>query len=190
MDQPPLSFLIAGVQKAGTTALFSYLAEHPELQAPSCKELHIFDGDAFERTSLDATVDAFFPPADGRLRFEATPVTLYWPQALERVRAYRPEMRLILLFRDPAERAFSQWRMERARGLESEAFGQQPAETLREVTDFIGVSALKHVQPRFVRPQTPDFHEPLEISYEDRDYLRLVYAKDKILFNSLVGSLG
>ena len=125
MTDARLAFLIAGVQKAGTSALHDYLSEVPALQLPSSKELHFFDD---ERT-VDWSAPNYGPlhepfVADDRLRGEATPITLYWPQALERVAAYNPAMRLILIFRDPVSRAFSHWQMEWARGAEQLPFDQ------------------------------------------------------------------
>jgi hypothetical protein len=46
---------------------------------------------------------------------DATPAYLFWPHALERMHAYNPDMRLIAVFRDPLERAFSHWTMLRGR---------------------------------------------------------------------------
>lgn len=120
-----LAFLVAGVQKAGTSALHDYLSEVPGLQLPASKELHFFD----DERRVDWSAPDYGPlhaafVADDRLRGEATPITLYWPQALERVSAYNPAMRLVLLFRDPVGRAFSQWRMEWARGTERMPFAQ------------------------------------------------------------------
>ena len=117
-----LAFLVAGVQKAGTSALHDYLSEVPGLQLPPAKELHFFDDEEqdWSAPDYDALHRSFVD--DDRLRGEATPITLYWPQALERVRAYNPDMRLILLFRDPVTRAFSHWQMEYARGKETLPF--------------------------------------------------------------------
>lgn len=119
-----VGFLVAGAQKAGTTALFDYLAELPTLELPGVKEAHFFDDE--EQVDWGAPDyaryhDLFTDP--GRLWGEATPIYLYWPNALERIRAYNPAMRLIFLFRDPVERAWSHWKMEYARGKESEPFG-------------------------------------------------------------------
>lgn len=125
MSGAPLGFLVAGVQKAGTSALHDYLSEVPDLQLPPSKELHFFDDE--ERVDWSAPDYAPLHEAfvdDARLRGEATPITLYWPQALERVAAYNPAMRLVLLFRDPVGRAFSHWRMEWARGAERMPFAQ------------------------------------------------------------------
>jgi hypothetical protein len=125
MASPEVSFLVAGVQKGGTTALFHYLdADVPAVQMAPAKEVHFFD----DETGVDWTVPdygalhAAFPAKDDRPRGEATPIYLYWPNSLERIARYNPAMKLILLFRDPVERAWSQWRMEYARGWESEPF--------------------------------------------------------------------
>ncbi len=130
-----VGFIIAGVQKGGTTALFDHLVRHPALSMAPEKEVHFFDdegpgspgrdgqGFAVDWSTPDyAAYHARFAPADGRLRGEATPIYLYWPPSLPRIAAYDPAMKLILLFRDPVERAWSHWRMERARGGEPLSF--------------------------------------------------------------------
>lgn len=140
MDDPArLSLILAGVQKAGTSSLFGYLADHPALVAPSRKELHFFDDERIDWSAPDyGQIDAAFPPADGRLRFEATPIYLFWPQALERIQRYNPDIRLILVFRDPIDRAWSHWRMELTRGDEHRAF----SDAIRAVP--IGEFGLRH----------------------------------------------
>ncbi len=119
-----VDFLVAGVQKAGTTALHDYLSELPGLELPAVKEAHFFDDE--ERVDWQAPDYAAYHAlfADpSRLWGEATPIYLYWPNALDRIRAYNPAMKVILLFRDPVERAWSHWKMEYARGKETEPFG-------------------------------------------------------------------
>jgi hypothetical protein len=120
---PLVNFLIAGVQKGGTTALFDYLADYPDVALSRVKEVHFFDDEAVEWRAPDyAAYHRNFPPADGRPCGEATPIYLYWRGALERICAYNPAMRLILVLRDPVQRAWSHWRMEYARGAEREPF--------------------------------------------------------------------
>ena len=119
-----ISVFIAGVQKGGTTSLFGYLSAHPALSAPSRKELHVFDDEARAwGTPNLADLDTYYDPADvERLRFEATPIYLYWPPAIARLAAYNPTSRLILVFRDPVERAWSHWCMEADLGIETLSF--------------------------------------------------------------------
>ena len=119
---PRVSFLIIGAQKAGTSALFEYLREVPALQLPAVKEAHFFDDEGVDWTAPDyAPYHALFEP-DDRLCGEATPIYCYWPNAARRIHAYNPAMKLIMLLRDPIERAWSHWKMEYARGAEAEAF--------------------------------------------------------------------
>ena len=90
-----LGLIVGGVQKAGTTSLFGYLQDHPSLLAPSVKELHFFDDETLDWASSDyASLDSFFPADVAGLRFEITPVYLFWPPALERIRAYNPDIKL------------------------------------------------------------------------------------------------
>lgn len=121
--QPRVTFLIAGVQKGGTTALFDYLLDYPDVALSKVKEAHFFDDEARDWSRPDyAEYEAQFPSADDRPCGEATPIYTYWPGSLERIRAYNPGMRLILVLRDPVQRAWSHWRMEYARGAETQPF--------------------------------------------------------------------
>ena len=122
-DPERVSFLIAGAQKGGTSALFDYLGEELGLALSREKEVHFFDDDGQDWARPDyGAYHANFPPADGRPRGEATPIYLYWPNCLERIRAYNPAMKLIVLLREPVSRAWSHWKMEYARGAETHPF--------------------------------------------------------------------
>ena len=123
---PTVRFLIGGVQKGGTTALFEHLNRHPALQMAACKEVHFFDRESgvdWAAPDYGAYHDAFAAP-DGRLRGEATPIYLYWPPSLPRIRAYEPDMRLIFLFRDPVERAYSHWKHSLFHGFDTMPFAE------------------------------------------------------------------
>lgn len=116
-----VAFLVAGAQKSGTTALDAYLREHPELCMAKHKEPHFFDSDwLFASGTVNYTVyhGLFDPKPPQRLLGEATPVYIYWPQAVERIARYNPEMRFIILLRNPVTRAFSQWNYSRSMGAE------------------------------------------------------------------------
>ncbi len=117
-----ISFIVAGVQKAGTTALYDYLAEDPNIGLSKVKEAHFFDDESVDWAAPDyAPYHAQF--VDGPLiRGEATPIYLYWPRSLERIAAYNPQIKIIVMLRDPVERAWSHWKMEYARGAETEPF--------------------------------------------------------------------
>lgn len=124
MAEPPLvSFLIAGAQKGGTTALFDYLTDYPDIALPTEKELHFFDDEGQDWSEPDyRAYHARFPAPAGRPCGEATPIYSYWPNSLERICAYNPAMKVIMVLRDPVQRAWSHWRMEYARGVETHPF--------------------------------------------------------------------
>lgn len=119
-----IDFLVCGAQKAGTTALHSYLSDLPDVGLADQKEVHFFDNDVHDWSATDYTgYHRRFRWDDGaKIRGEVTPIYLYWPNCIERIAAYNPAMRLIVLLRDPVVRAWSHWRMERARGVETEPF--------------------------------------------------------------------
>jgi hypothetical protein len=108
--------------KCGTTALASFLAAHPEACLAEGKEAHFFDVD--ENFPPGTEPDwglyhaRFRPGPEARLLVDATPVYLYWERSAERIQAYNPDMKWVILLRQPAERAYSHWNAYRAAGLE------------------------------------------------------------------------
>lgn len=118
-----IDFIIIGAQKAGTTALFDHLSDDPSLSLSKVKEVHFFDDEAQDWANPDyGAYHAQFDWTATKPRGEATPIYIYWPGALERIAAYRPDIKLILMLRDPIERAWSHWRMEYSRGVETLSF--------------------------------------------------------------------
>lgn len=116
-----LDFVIAGAQKGGTTALHYFLEQHPAIAFPRKQELHFFDDEErFARKVHEQELHQLFPEQANQARAvgECTPVYLYWRPALPRLRAYNPQIKLVLTLRNPGERAFSHWNMQRERGLE------------------------------------------------------------------------
>jgi hypothetical protein len=88
------------------------------------KETHFFDQErGFDWRNPDySRLHDQYSENPAVIRGEATPITLYWTPAHYRVLGYNPDMRFILLFRDPVERAYSHWQMTRSRGLEPLSF--------------------------------------------------------------------
>jgi Sulfotransferase domain len=123
--QPKVDFLIAGAQKSGTSALQRLLRQHPQIFMPKRKELHFFDkGDDDDWVSPDySAYEKFFDNKRNALvAGEATPIYMYWPPCMARIRRYNPQIRLLICLRNPADRAFSHWAMERWRGRENLSF--------------------------------------------------------------------
>lgn len=171
-DPRRVGFLVGGVQKGGTTALFQYLNDLASVQMAPAKELHFFDDEVnvdWRRPDYRRLHDAF-PEVNGRLRGEVTPIYLYWPPCLERIARYDPAMKLVLLFRDPVERAWSQWKMEYARGWETEPFAW----------------CVREGRARVDSPEAPGFHRVY--SYVERGFygaqlerLLAVFPREQVL---------
>ncbi len=109
-------FLIIGAQRAGTTSLYSYLAQHPMVVGAIQKEIHYFDvsfhrGLSWYRAHFPLTSELQVTTTSAhKITGEATPNYLYDPSAAERVASVVAEARLIVLLRNPVERAHSHWR--------------------------------------------------------------------------------
>ena len=120
-----VDFLVCGTQKGGTTALDAYLRQHPQICMAREKELHFFNDERrFSHCNPDYDrYHAWFLPTDGHRRVgESTPIYMYWELAPRRIWEYNPNMKIIVVLRNPIERAYSHWNMERARGNENLSF--------------------------------------------------------------------
>lgn len=120
------SYLILGVQKGGTTSLLAYLNAHPHVLPGLVKEPHFFDFRFGYGLSMYRACFPLKSEFDNLKRGprctthcgEASPYYIYDPRVPERVKAVLPEVKLILLLRDPIERAFSHYRHNKAMGYE------------------------------------------------------------------------
>ena len=120
-----VNFVIGGTQKGGTSALDSFLRQHPQICMPDTrKELHFFDLDEnfANQPNYKRYHSNFRPGKQHLVAGEATPIYMYWNTAPARIWTYNPEMKWILALRNPVERAFSAWNMETRRAAENLSF--------------------------------------------------------------------
>jgi hypothetical protein len=120
-------FIIVGAQKGGTSSLYHYLAQHPDVGPAFRKEVHYFDW-AYQRGEL--WYRANFPTAFYRSAFqgvtrrrlvvgEASPYYLFHPHVPARAKALLPNVKLIALLRDPVERTVSSYQHQVRKGRET-----------------------------------------------------------------------
>lgn len=106
-----IKFLIIGAMKAGTTSLHHCLAQHPDLTPARRKEVHYFDGRVMRgRNNYERGPDwyeAQFP--EGPNKFESSPMYLFNPLVARRIKEYNPDMKILVLLRDPVKRAVSHY---------------------------------------------------------------------------------
>jgi hypothetical protein len=136
-DQRPLpDFLIIGTKRGGTTSLWNYLIRHPLVPrlfpAWNTKTSHYFEenwvhGEAWYRSHFPTVRQraALERRHGGPSRVgEAAPLYMFHPLAPTRVHALMPGVRLIVLLRDPVERAYSHWKERRTQGTEPLDFAE------------------------------------------------------------------
>jgi hypothetical protein len=160
-----LDFIVAGAQKSGTTALHYFLSKHPDIALPDKQEMHFFDDEQmfsqpvdyellhrhFSPVARSTTSKTSAPRKSFGVAGESTPSYIYWKPAIERIWNYNPEIKLLVLLRNPADRAFAHWNMQRFKD--------------REPLDFL--EAVKQEKSRITPPLTV---QARRYSYVDRGF--------------------
>lgn len=117
------NYLVAGAQKSGTTSLWAYLSEHPNVEPPMCKEMSFFDRN-YQR-GLNWYRMHFPLASDGpatTLTGESTAYYMFHPLAPERIARTLPNVKIILMLRNPVDRAFSHYQLKVRRDREPLSF--------------------------------------------------------------------
>lgn len=148
-----LDFLVVGSQKAGTSSLFNFLSLHPQCGFGSTKEIHYFDtnydkGETWYHNHFNRT------KTTAKKYFEVTPSYIYFPWVPERISAYNNKIKLIVVLRDPIERAYSAWNMWRIAHREKKKF----------YLERFSVDPREHTKPYldlFRKEDFPSFNETI-----------------------------
>ncbi len=114
------NFLIIGAAKSGTSALYRYLRQHPEIYMSPIKEPHFFGyegtpphaqgpGDFVNTaiTEIETYSNLFNKVTTEKAVGEASPTYIHLPKAVDRIHYHIPDVKLIAILRQPADRAFS-----------------------------------------------------------------------------------
>lgn len=120
------TFIVIGAAKAGTTALYWYLSEHPHVHMSPVKETNFFafglddsghplygdpDLHRFPIRDWDSYLELFSGAGDSKAIGEASPIYLECPQAAGRIAAALPDVKIICGLRNPVDRAYSDYQM-------------------------------------------------------------------------------
>ena len=126
-----VDFFIVGAPKAGTTSLYHYLSEHPQVEMSSQKEPDYFSDKAiheqgmyYAKNRVD-TLDKYeslFVQKESVVYGEASVSYLFYENVAEDIKKYNPNAKIIIMLRDPIERAFSHYLMDYRLGLISDSF--------------------------------------------------------------------
>ena len=105
------TFICIGAQKAGTTSFINYMNQHPSIYMYD-KELHFFDTQELNKESIIEYEKNFKPPNNKFIIGEKTPSLYYLQYSIDRIYDYDPNMKLVLILREPISRAYSQYNMD------------------------------------------------------------------------------
>jgi hypothetical protein len=181
-------FLVVGAQRAGTTSLFKALLQHPSFVSPRFRKgVHYFDMDYDKgwRWYLGhfpsrSTVEKVASETGGvALTGEASPYYMWHPLVPDRIAKDLPNAKIIVLLRDPVERAYSGHAHEYARGFEPEKF---------EVAIGLEESRLAGERERMVADESYHSHAVRHqahlhrgIYIEQLEKLEKLFGRDRIL---------
>lgn len=126
------NFFILGAVRSGTTSLYRYVAQHPDVFMSEPKEPIFFEAE-YER-GLDYYWQRYFKGWQGqRMAGEARPANLFLPYIPQRIKDCAPEARLVATLRNPIDRAYSHWWLKRCDGNESRTFETAVRENLARI---------------------------------------------------------
>ncbi|MGL5881504.1 MAG: tetratricopeptide repeat protein [Xenococcaceae cyanobacterium] len=172
-ENPP-DFIIIGASKCGTSSLHQYLGCHPQILLPHKKEIDFF------WKNYDKGIDwylAHFPTITDRADFltgEATPNYIRFPEVAERIYRLSPQTKLILLLRNPIDRAVS-WHYHKINtGLTKVKIEEAIALEIKQIEHF---SENKIIKTAFYNPD--NILSSLYI-YKIREWLKY-FAKEQLL---------
>jgi hypothetical protein len=187
------NFLIIGAMKSGTTALYYYFEQHPQIYMSPIKEPNFFCFEEQENlngqsiSSITAYRDLFKHASGEKAIGEASHCYLYEPKAAARIRDYVPEAKLIAVLRNPIDRAYSHF-LHRVRdgtepltdfahALQEEEVG---AYQERSFQDYIGRGLYYGQLKRYF--DTFDRHQVRVYLYEDLSSAPLDMLRDAFRF--------
>jgi hypothetical protein len=103
--------MIIGVEKAGTTSLLRYLGEHPQIATHKAMEFPFFVRDDLYENGYEAIYGRYFPSeTQNKLLLAKNVGCFYWECAAQRMFTHNPDMKLIVVLRNPVARAYSAYR--------------------------------------------------------------------------------
>lgn len=135
-----LDFLIIGSGKSGTTSLADLINQHPDVLITNPKEPWFFDTNDYKNGMGWYWKQYLKHYAGERFVGEASSQTLFVPYAAERLRQTIPDAKLIVILRNPIERAYSDWWMKSCSKFEKEEFDEAIIQNISQIDAGIDFS--------------------------------------------------
>lgn len=186
MHNPP-TFIIFGASRSGTTGIYTYLKQHPEIYMSQAKETNFFayEGETLacagpgadyinnSVTRLEDYEALFADAGSARARGEASPLYLYVPGTAARIRARLPDVKLIAILRNPIDQAYSHFLYARRQMLE-------PLENFEAALDAEQSRFDAGWQPMFHYARFPRYSEQLQTFFDafPREQIQIYLYED------------
>lgn len=183
------NFLIIGAPKSGTTSLYNYLSQHPEISFSKNKEPKYF---SFKDNPLDyvgnkrvvnqiknstvRTLDTYqdlFKNINTKFVGEASPNYLHTPEAAKNISEYNPNMKLIVILRNPVDKTFSDWK-------HNYAMGYEPVDNFKKALSLIEERKKMNCVPYFDYLEKGNFATHIERYYKyfKKEQLKIIFFDD------------
>lgn len=144
----PINALIAGAQKAGTSSLAAYVGQHPRICTHRRIEIGFFASDVEHDLGWSAAFDRYFGPCPTDSLLLGKSVTVMTdPELLRRVRAHNPDIRIVIVLRNPVDRAYSAFWWARRESYEDLASFEAAldADPIRHGGDVVAIRSTSYI---------------------------------------------
>ena len=119
------NFIIIGSQKSGTTSVYNILKNHPSFYFPDQKEINFFFHDSLYEKGVKHYSNLFTGSDKNKVIIgEASPGYICHPDSPQRIKKHIPNAKMLLILRNPIERAYSQYWDNRRKLSETNTFSQ------------------------------------------------------------------
>ena len=179
-------FIIVGARKAGTTSLYNYLIKHPAIAEPVTKEIHYFDY-YYNKLPLAWYKACFGNKKKWQIIGEATPEYLTNHYAAQRIHKLKPNMKIIILLRNPIDTSFSDWKMQVMKGNEYLNFHsaiKAEEERLRGEWSKVLRGEYSEKYMMYAYLSRSYYYEYIKKYYEYFDKKQILIIKSEDLFNN------
>ena len=175
-----VNFFIAGAPKSGTTSLYQYLCQHKEIEMCSIKEPDFFSSTALKKEQTYYGNDPIksiekynklFSNKKDLLRGEASVSYLFYDDVAKKIKKYNEKAKIIIILRNPVDRAFSHYLMDYRLGLVSENFEDivkkriDHKNALLYYQQYVSVGEYYHQVERYIKVFGPE--KLLIVNYDD-----------------------
>ncbi|CAN5159197.1 sulfotransferase [soil metagenome] len=126
------NFIIIGPPKCASTSLHNYLGQHPEVYTTKVKETRFFSLNYHK--GMDFYAEYFKDACNEKAIGEATPSYCFLPYVADRIKEHFPGIKLVLCFRNPMDRTFSSWLMQKGMGKEQLSLREAVDINLKQMT--------------------------------------------------------